>query len=228
MKNANLPYDFGMGTEDHGSIFGIEMPVLLAELAKTRPIFHSEADFQHALAWKLHQEFPSIDVRLEFRLPLSERMYVDIWAKEADHVLAIELKYKTRRLATSVNGEPFELADHAAQDLGRYDTIKDICRLEALSRTNLKLAAYVVLLTNDSAYWHSPGAKETVYGAFRLSEGRELRGELAWGAAAGGGTIKSRERALVLSGSYAAKWRDYSTVATKSYGQFKYLLARIC
>lgn len=33
-----------------------DVPALLGRLASERPVFHSEADFQHALAWALHQE----------------------------------------------------------------------------------------------------------------------------------------------------------------------------
>ena len=37
----------------------------LAKLAKKRPVFHSEADFQHALAWELQLDDPTAGIRLE-------------------------------------------------------------------------------------------------------------------------------------------------------------------
>ena len=40
---------------------------LMSKLRKRRPIFHSEADFQHALAWEIHLANPSHQVRLEFK-----------------------------------------------------------------------------------------------------------------------------------------------------------------
>lgn len=38
---------------------------LLNQLALKRPIFHSEADFQHTLAWEVHLSHPAAEVRLE-------------------------------------------------------------------------------------------------------------------------------------------------------------------
>lgn len=42
---------------------------LMSQLAGTRPIFHSEADFQHALAWEIQNQHPQAAVRLEYRPP---------------------------------------------------------------------------------------------------------------------------------------------------------------
>jgi hypothetical protein len=35
---------------------------LLGQLATTRPIFHSEADFQHQLAWDIHTSHPDSEI----------------------------------------------------------------------------------------------------------------------------------------------------------------------
>ena len=35
--------------------------------ARDRPVFHSEADFQHALAWCIHEAIPDGGCRLEFK-----------------------------------------------------------------------------------------------------------------------------------------------------------------
>lgn len=40
---------------------------LLPGLAGERPVFHSEADFQQALAWAVHVAHPGLRVRLETR-----------------------------------------------------------------------------------------------------------------------------------------------------------------
>lgn len=37
----------------------------LRALRQSRPVFHSEADFQQALAWAIHVSDPSVRVRLE-------------------------------------------------------------------------------------------------------------------------------------------------------------------
>ena len=64
---------------------------LMAKLSKRRQIFHSEADFQHALAWEIHLANPDCQVRLEFSpFPDDERaMLLDIWLPTES--LAIEL-----------------------------------------------------------------------------------------------------------------------------------------
>ena len=99
---------------------------IMANLAQSRPIFHAEADFQHAFAWELHQQLPDARVRLE--LPVvagGETMHVDIWAIVAGGPVAIELKYKKRALDVTIGAERFMLRNDGAQDLGRYDSIKD-------------------------------------------------------------------------------------------------------
>lgn len=206
----------------------IDVNSVLGDLATTRPIFHSEADFQHAFAWRLHELHPTLRIRLEYRpSTISERMYLDVWATDGNAAVALELKYKTRRLSVTIAGEHFDLTDQSAQDIGRYDAIKDICRLERLAANRAGLFAYTVLLTNDSAYWTSPRGSRTVDAGFRLHEGRLLCGECVWGAAAGVGTTKAREKPLRLSGQYPIAWRDYSRVSSQSYGVFRYLAIRI-
>ena len=109
----------------------IDFNLLLATLANKRPVFHSEADFQHALAWELQLLYPNVNIRLEYRPPwLDRRNYMDIWVIDEDTAIAVELKYKTRSVDISIGGEQFALQNHAAQDLGRYDFVKDIERLE--------------------------------------------------------------------------------------------------
>jgi len=51
---------------------------VLDTLAQQRPIFHAEADFQHAVAWRIHALFPAAKVRLEYPVALDDGMiYVD-------------------------------------------------------------------------------------------------------------------------------------------------------
>ena len=79
---------------------------VLTALAEQRPIFHSEADFQHAIAWEIHEHALRASVRLERPVEVShlnKRLYVDDWTEQDDHVLAIELEYKTRILAGCVS-----------------------------------------------------------------------------------------------------------------------------
>ncbi len=136
----------------------IDLDTALMTLSQVRPIFHSEADFQHALAWQIHTQDPHARVRLEYRPLPREAMHLDIWAQGRDDALAIELKYLTEPLVIQHNGERFSLTNHSAQDQRRYDFVSDIVRLEhvveTLSLSNV--TGYAVLLTNHGGYWATP------------------------------------------------------------------------
>ena len=73
----------------------IDINAAMNRLSEIRPLFHSEADFQHALAWQLQKQYPDVSVRLQYRSPhLTQRGYVDIWLADGAECVAIELKYK--------------------------------------------------------------------------------------------------------------------------------------
>jgi hypothetical protein len=206
----------------------IDIHAAMAHLAAPRPLFHSEADFQHALAWRLQQQHPQISIRLEYRYPhLPKYGYVDIWIADGEHRVAIELKYKTRGLQAVVNDEAFDLKDQSAQDLGRYDTLKDLQRLEQIVASAPYTSGFLLLLTNDRSYWNESSKTDSADAAFRLHEQRTIAGELTWGAGASASTIHKREAALLLSGSYLLNWRDYSRVSDGTYGRFRYVLVSV-
>jgi len=199
---------------------------VLGKLAQQRPVFHSEADFQHALAWAIQEDSSDTPVRLEFK-PLSDaRVYIDIWLG-LQPPFAIELKYPTKGIDVNIGAERFTLANHSAADLRRYDFLKDMARLEEVARTVPGARGFAVLLTNDRAYWR-PGQREvSIDDAFHLNEGRELSGELAWRDHAGAGTTKGREQSITLDGRYSLSWRSYSTVGSGNHHEFRYLLVPI-
>ncbi len=202
----------------------LDIDGLMASLAERRKVFHSEADFQHALAWCIQQAMPESQIRLEVDVLQVEhrRRFLDIWLPVEG--IAIELKYKTRGLELEQDHEPFVLRNQSAQTQGRYDFVRDIQRLE-LMRSQLKQckAGYAVLLTNDSSYWKDPARRSTVDADFRIHDGREVSGVLAWATSAKQGTVKGRESPIEIHGSYRLRWRDYSKVPERSYGNFRYL-----
>ena len=189
----------------------VDIAAVLGALAERRPLFHSEADFQHALAWELHHRLPAAAIRLEFPQMVSgERRYLDVWIAHEDAALAIELKYKTRAIYVISAGENFNLLDQGAQDVGRYDFVQDIQRLERTIsvQTDTRVTGYAVMLTNDSAYWQPPGGSPTPDADFRIHEGCTLQGTLRWREGAAAGTIAGREEPLELNGVYPLAWRD--------------------
>ena len=218
---------------DLGQILGF-MP----DLASRRPIFHSEADFKHELAWQLHDE--GYEVRLEYPSFLDksgDRKALDIWFPKER--LAIELKYPTRGLkCKDLEGEYFELSDHGGQPLRRYDFFKDIHRLEqAITLGQEAKNGLAILLTNDSALWTPPDEDDIVDACFRLHD-REIKGPitLEWGPGnPSAGTIKSRESPIFLMNSYSLNWQSYPNQdclaldkdESNSYKEFRYLAVEI-
>ena len=190
------------------------------ELAKARPIFHSEADFQHALAWHLHASRVASSIRLEvpFRRNEVSAEYLDLLTVIGDDKVAVELKYKTRRLSHVHSGEAFDIQNHGAQDLGRYDFLLDVQRIERFVREGRATSGLAVLLTNDQSYWSPATRPGTVDEMFRLNEGRVISGQLSWLSHASAGTTKGRTTPIALRGKYAASWQHYATVTSSAPG----------
>ena len=206
----------------------LDLPNILLALSEKRPLFHSEADFQHALAWEIQTSHPSCSVRLEVPFaPFMASGHIDLVAAQACVSMAVELKYKTRGIDATQGTEAFHLKNQSAQDIGRYDFLKDIWRIERVVASNPDTLGIAVFLTNDSAYWTRAGKASSVDAAFRLHEGRALSGSLSWAPNTGSGTMKTRESALVLSGCYPANWTDYSTLPSGGYCRFRYLLVEV-
>ena len=198
----------------------------LATLAMNRPVFHSEADFQHALAWQIQQLCPDAKIRLEFPVAGESQRHLDISLRHGEEYFLLELKYKTRGLKATVSDEAFHLRDQGAQPLGRYDYLKDIERLEAMLVEQVGNRGYAILLSNDHGYWRQSGSY-TVDAAFRLHEGSRVKSLRHWGPNASPGTTSGREDPISLRGNYRNQWRDYAQVTEDGGGHFRYLLHEI-
>jgi hypothetical protein len=154
----------------------------------------------------------------------SSSVHIDVFFILDEMRHGIELKCKTRSLRVTSKGEAYNLKDQAAQDLGRYDFLLDVERIEHMvSQGHIDRGASI-LLTNDSAYWKSPRSPGTIDADFRLHEGRILQGALRWGSRASKGTTKCREAAISLRRTYRLGWRDYSEFGGHAYAKFRYLL----
>ena len=190
---------------------------LMADLSQHRPIFHSEADFQHALAWQIHKTMPDCEIRLEWPYRKERNWHLDIWIPSQG--IAIELKFATRKLKCERNGEHFSLRDQSAQDVKRYDFLKDIRRLEQVVVDGKAESGFAVLLTNDHLYWKEPKHRNTTDADFRLHDERKVAAGkvLRWSENTSEKTQKGREK-LCLKGSYHLRWQDY--------GKYRNLLFR--
>ena len=201
----------------------------MGQLASERQLFHSEADFQHALAWKIHELHPRARIRLEVpSLRFDRRERIDILVSVDGSSYAIELKYKKQKLECLSGGERFALLKDGAHDLGRYDFIKDVARLERYVSSVENTIGCAVLLTNDDLYW-----KESVRGinsaAFFLHEGKQFDSgnALTWHERTGDGTMRGRTEAFTLRGNYIIKWKNYSSIPDLRYAIFRYVALEI-
>ena len=108
---------------------GININTAITELQKKRKVFCSEADFQLELAWILKEQNPNYHVRLEYVPSFNKKMHIDIVLLNDNEFIPIELKYKTKYCDIDIENEHYSLANHGAQDVGKYLYLKDIYRI---------------------------------------------------------------------------------------------------
>lgn len=192
-------------------------------LAPKRPIFHSEADFQHALAWEVQLAHPDAEIRLEKRVAVQPNIELDLLVAMKGARFGVELKYLRRGMTAEVKGETFTLAT-GADDHERYFAIKDIERLERLVTEGSIDSGALILLTNVANVWEPPASRRRVlYDDFRTHDGRVLSGEMTWGTwGAEGG--RPPGGMITLAGAYPLSWSDYSLVEGV---RFRHLLVGI-
>lgn len=200
-------------------------------------VFHHEADFQHALAWHLHHQYPDSRLRLERRFSgagfpgQADNVYIDIWIELDETSIPVEIKYKPHEFRGEWRGESFDLRRHSAQDVSRYDFISDIARIETVVDAEDCESGAAVLLTNDHLYWQSPTRDNVVDYEFRLTDRKALDGELSWAENVGEGTVgKTRDQPISLNGTYELDWRDYEydiPSNPEENDEFRYLLVEV-
>lgn len=212
---------------------------LMNRLAELRPVFHNEADFQFALAWLIKSEIcPSWEVRLEMALPeRSEgREYADIIIMDEKDYVILELKYKTIESTYACNGEEFVLCNQSAEDLGTYDTWKDVTRIERLQRQEVQGREFclgaVILLTNDRSYYKKK-SNECFLKDYWLIDEEPCK------QIGGRGVLKyyNRKRReyqdiipdslegrkpLEVKKTYSIKWNDYGNLQNETNSQMRF------
>lgn len=207
----------------------VRLDDVLERLRLNRPVFHSEADFQHHLAWEMHLMDPALQIRLEVRPDAAMREQVDLLVSRpgTGQGTVIELKYLKAAWEGHVGGEPFKLLNSGAHDIVRYDVLKDVARVERFVAARPGWNGFALVLTNDAMHWRPPvGIRQTIAEAFRIHEGSVLAGERGWGPGAGDGTTKGRSEALAIRGTYELAWRDYSSLGGRN-GDFRLLVVPV-
>ncbi|MEN6594958.1 MAG: hypothetical protein ABFC31_08470 [Clostridiaceae bacterium] len=207
-------------------VFNLEK--CITALRDKREIFHSEADFQFALAWEIQLAYPKAVVHLEYCPKAMPNMHIDIVVLYGGKFYPIELKYKTANLDVDLGSEAFHLKNHGAQDIGKYDCMLDIQRIESMRGVIPGFEkGYAVWLTNDSLYWKAPCKTGVFYREFSIHEGSIKRGVMSWDEKTGKGTTKGRTKPVVLRGTYTINWKPYSTVKADRNGEFYYALIEV-
>ena len=198
----------------------VSLDDVMGELRGHRPVFHSEADFQHSFARVLWELAPDVHSRLEVpqRVP-GRAEYLDLLCIGPEARTAIEFKYFTRAWTgtAGVPAEDYVLKDHAATDLARLHFLRDIARLERFCRRSDQ-NGLALMLTNEASLWTPPGAgrRRTRDHHFRIHHGRELAGTLLWAE----GTYEPNT--CSLRGTYSLRWETYSEQSGAG-GEFRYL-----
>lgn len=201
------------------------LTAVLNSLREKRPVFHSEADLQHAFAWEMQQMYPEAEIRLEYPFDLASRIYLDLWATFNDgRKLALEMKYKTKGINIHLGNERFILANHGAQDCGRYDAMLDIQRVEQVTESGSQVFGAALFMTNDGQYWRPGQRIGTNDEAFRIHEGVSVSGERQWSVRTGAGTMRGREEPIQITGAYTINWDDYVSMGGL---QLRYFLLTI-
>lgn len=205
-----------------------DLELCMSNLKRKRAIFHSEADFQFALAWEIQLAYPEANIRLEYCPSSAPSMHIDIIVFYSGKVYPIELKYKTHNLNLTHSNETYALKNHGAHDIGKYDCLLDVQRVEFLSHTIPSyVTGYTVWLTNEHLYWEPPTKANAMCISFTIHEGIKKHGSLGWAPNTGAGTKKGREKEITLVGDYPIHWAEYSNITAQKYGEFRYAIVEI-
>lgn len=207
-----------------------ELITLISDFSKQRNIFHSESDFQ--LEFGMYLIKNHFEVRLEKgfkQIGIYDKIELDI---EVNGCIAIELKYKTAYLKEEIGEESFELKQHGATNLGRFDAINDARRVKYLKDSNnTKIKkGFTIFLTNESDYW-SNNAQRTMSKDFDLIEDRVLKkGKiLDWKPKSPNIKSVSKKRIepfapINIDFNDVIKWSEFSKIGSSKSGRFRFFV----
>lgn len=156
----------------------IDITNLIKILQSNRKVFHSEDDLKLSFGMEVLNNFTNCQVRLERPVDIkmvdrnnktmAARAPIDVVIIEKDgNLIPIELKYKTKGTQLEYEDEKYQLKDHGAIDIGRYSFRKDIYRIEQyLESHSDSETGYVLILTNDNAYFNTDVSQKNNYDKF--------------------------------------------------------------
>ena len=203
----------------------LDIEKVINKLSNKRPVFFSEADFQHELNNILREEYPEASIRLEYKRYVEPIVHLDVLVViDYDKWFPIELKYRTKDFIGTVNGEEYNLKNQGAKDIGSYLYLKDIQRIEEIKEKEARFVeGYTIFITNDLAYTKAPTKANANYNEFSLENGTVKTGVLNWSKETGECTKKGYEDSIILKSEYPIEWKEYSKLSDIENGTFMYL-----
>jgi hypothetical protein len=202
----------------------------MLEFANSRTIFHSEADFQLEFGMFLMKKGHSVRLEKGFkRIGIYPKIELDM---ELNGKIAIELKYKTSELNLNVADESFELKQHGAANLGRFDAIDDARRVRSLvdSSSTKITSGFTIFLSNDSDYWLN-NAQRTMSKDFALIENRNfaIGDTLDWHSKSLNVNSVSKNRMdpfapIDIQFNDQIQWHDFSEINKNKSGIFRFFV----
>ena len=155
-------------------------------LKNNQNLFFNERDFQMHLAIWLKETKKYDDIDVEYYVPKgaldkkyvwNSELYIDIVVKKDKEYCLIELKYKTKEIASqkidrfgeSLGNETI-LKNQSAQNYGKYNFWKDVRRIELVTEKfkNVK-GGLAIFLTNDQSYLN--GKENSACSNFSMNDG---------------------------------------------------------
>ena len=205
---------------------------ILQDFAKNSKVFAKEAQFQFELAWEL-QKRVGVKYKVFLEYPCGKISYDIVLKSQEDKYIVIELKYKTvASTYTTLDYGKLQLKNHAAQDLGRYDFLKDIERIEnweQFSNGKSFEKGYAIFLTNDMLYLKdSLHINNNVkYKQFCIGDSQITKGKKNWENGMSKTSCgKNRVHPITISKDYDVQWENYNYNVI-GQPEFKYLIIEI-
>ena len=135
-----------------------EISDCMSRVAAVRPLFHSEADFQHELAMELRRSGHQVRLEVPYSIAINGAqvgVQLDILVIEpkTQQRTAIELKYVTARKTVVHAGETFNLCQNWGTNLSRFDCWADFQRVGGLIAAGQADCGFAVFLTNAEDAW---------------------------------------------------------------------------
>lgn len=211
----------------------------MASLAMRRPVFHSEADFQHELAMEVSRTGFSVRLETPHTLNLNgagipvelDLLFLNPQTK---HKIALEIKYVKSGVTVVHDGENFDLKNTWGTNLPRFDCLADFQRVGKLKASGAVDFAFTIFLTNSASAWVDNVGNSTIMARqFSIHEGRLINpgAFLNWVPAnPGRGSVSVRRlfpyAPISIPQAAICTWADYSDFQIPN-GRFRYLLLEV-